>query len=351
MNWGGVAPSAGDNLIFPELGRPACTIAPLTATCYRSVNDLPALDIGTLTLGCGAYDIGGRGFALAGGLTASCVGANVRHILYTQPITLSAPQSWLVEGDTAAANTTVFSLYSPVSGASHPLTIRLVNNATFDLTARVFPGGPPVGDVEVGPVEVSGVGHGVLALEGGQLNANGSPVTLQGVSLVGPGGIVGPLTSVNSNIDVGGLTIAGDATLDAATHLRMSVESGGTASQIVADGIVNLQGPTLDLDAGGQEFCPQPGDQVVLLRASRIGGTFANLGNGATTQVECQGATSTLRIEYTSNSVIATVLAAPPPPPLPPRYPVNVGSPLVSGPGVPSPGVERADVLARDVDW
>jgi hypothetical protein len=310
-NWGGVAPRTGDNLVFPKLNTPACTAVPLTATCYSSVNDFSALDVGTLTFGCGGYegyDLGGNGFTLAGGLTAYCVGETVAHTVYTRPITLSAAQSWLVEGDTNAAYSNTVYLYSSVSGASHPLTIRLVNNAILDLTARVLPGGPPIADVEVGPVDVTGVGHGTLALEGGQLNASdGNPVTLQGVTLVG-GGAVGPLTSFNSTISAD-LTVAGDATFDPATRVHLSVEPQVT-SQIVVEGIASLGG-TLDLDTGFQEFCPQPGDQFVLFRAARIGGGFANLGNGATTQVECQGATITLRIDYTSDSVTATVLAAP----------------------------------------
>ncbi len=356
-NWGGVAPGAGDNLIFPKLNTPACTALPLTATCYSSVNDFSALQVGTLTFGCGGYagyGLQGSGFTLAGGLTAYCVGETVRHVIDTRPnpITLSAAQSWLVQGDTNAAYSNTVSVYSVVAGQSHRLTVQLVDNAILDLTARVLPGGPPVGDVEVGPAEVTGVGDGTLALEGGQLNASDrNPVTLQGVTLVG-GGAVGPLTSFNSRIEYADLTIAGDATFDPATRVRMSVEPLAS-SQIVVEGIASLGG-TLDLDADGQEFCPQPGDQFVLFRASRIGGGFANLPDGSTTQVECQGSTITLRIEYTASSVTATVLGASPgttpspsPSPSPSPTPTTPSPPVDGGAAsriVASPMVHRCDV-------
>jgi hypothetical protein len=325
-NWeGGTAPSGKlATLAFPVLTSPACTANPATATCYESNNDVNGLEVSALSIS-GGYSITGNSITLgSGGITASA-GASTppNRASIVTPITLSAPQTWSIDGSHYAG------LYvgSKVTGSSNALAISLPNQGSLELA----------GDVEAGTVTVTG-GYRVTLSGGGsetgQLNAtDGNPVNFgAGIELIADHGATGPLTLTGAGLylsnlgdlsSAGGLSVAGGVTLGN-TFTTEIVKSGTVAGsdygQLTATGPVNLDSAQLTLftskitEAGFRCLELTPG--VVYTLATTTGtlsGTFNGVPNGATVSGNCGlgvGTAPTLKFNYTAHAVTATVLTA-----------------------------------------
>jgi hypothetical protein len=316
-NWaGGVAPSGSVGTLtfdFACQSVPAVPcgadddIAGVDANALQLDGDWPANGIGgsqVLTLG-------------AGGLTSDADGDPNLQL----PLVLGAAQTWTLNNALQVDD---------VTGAGVPLSIKL-------------PGGSlSVGDVEVGPVDVSGPG---TLYSGGSLDgADGAAVNLSdGAQLqVDQDGSVGPLALDGSTIaltdfDYGApppvLDVDGNLTLDSTSTVaavfgwaEFSPGVGVTnyfpvGSVIDATGTVNLGGASLTLPpAGWVQMCGllQPGKVFTLVQTTgQLIGTFNGIPNGTVVALpSCAAADGddTVEINYSSNAVTATVVDGQPGP-------------------------------------
>jgi hypothetical protein len=342
-NWAGASAPSGavGRLTFPLLTSAACTASPPTATCQTSNNDITGLTVNALSIDDGApvsssYQIGGNAITLGtGGISASTNATSLGLAALRMPITLAGSQTWSIDGN---GNGSQVGLYGNVTGApADALTITLSGETFLGLNGN---------DVEVGPVTITGANtaatgnasfrNGSLSIgnpsAGGQLNGtDGSPVSLRNAGITSENGTVGPLSVAGGNIQVGEggpppmgkLTVNGALTLDGATDVRMFVNGSGTTeySQINASGTVDLGNAQLFASGDdGHGNCPalKRGDVATLITsAAGVSGTFARIPDGTTVPLGCSSSSPPgLRINYTPNSVTATVVASTPPAPV-----------------------------------
>lgn len=167
-----------------------------------------------------------------------------------------------------------------------------------------------------------------MALVDGSLNYTyGHSVDFSGgADLVADPGRTGPLTMSGGIVQIGvgsasagasELTVAGAVTLNSTSQLSMFINRAGTAagtdySQLSATGNVDLGSATLFL-GGRSGSCStlNVGDVLTLVTSTgSLTGTFAGVPNGSTVSVVCSGTEPTVRINYTSNTVTATVLTS-----------------------------------------
>jgi hypothetical protein len=346
-NWAGAAAPSGSvgTLTFPPLTNAACTSSPPTATCFTSNNDVAALTVNALSIDNGgpipsSYQITGNAITLGpGGLTVGTTASSFGVAALRLPITLNAPQTWSIDGN---GNGSQIGLYGSVTAPSaDTLGITLSHQTFLGLNGN---------DVEVGPVSITGAdpaGSGNGAFRNGvltvgnpsaraQLNAtNGNPISVAHAGIGSESATIGPLTATGANIQVGEgvttsgetLTVNGALTLDGATSLDMFFNHSGTTagadySQINAAGKVDLGNARLLASGGGGPGCPalNQGDVLTLISSTAgVSGTFAGIPDGTTVPVGCSSTTQpAIRINYTPNSVTATVVqsitTAPPPP-------------------------------------
>ncbi|HEY3827776.1 MAG TPA: hypothetical protein VGL57_01140 [Solirubrobacteraceae bacterium] len=281
-----------------------------------------------MTLDCYLpYSITGNAVSLNGGLKYSCLSGGRR--FFELPLSLSASQSWLVEG--SESNPAELWYGASVVGGANSLELNLVESGDFVLYGA---------DIEAKHITVNGFGKGVLGLvpkqfafgggEEARLNAGGGPVTLNEANIRGDG-TVGELESYDTTTEPGHqISVAGNAYFDSASTITLSVEPL-VPSRLAVSGILTLASPHLSLSTTFGEECPVLGQEFILITASGgLGGSFNGITNGGTTQAECRGVQSTFQIRYRANEVIATDIGEPPPPP-PPGPPVNTSSPAISG--------------------
>jgi hypothetical protein len=335
-NWAGTAPSGSvGTLTFPLLTSPACALSPTTAACYGGLNDVPGLSANAISIDDTApYLIIGDGLELgAGGISSAPSGATSGLVLSTidLPITLTAPQTWTIQGDADASELAIESVGAG-AGGPQPLSIALSDDA------RIGFGVMSTDDSELGAVSASGSGAVVLV---GSLNAtDGQPLSLANTAgLVVPvaGAQVGPVTATDGYIrvgygqapDDGTLAVQGSVTLDSASRAAFFIDQpaeppspGTDFTQLTATGDVDLGGATLDLYqgvVGTTATCEalQPGDVYTLIATTgTVTGTFAGVPDGATVQMPtpCSGPSGAMpnaTINYTPNSVTATIDPAP----------------------------------------
>jgi hypothetical protein len=342
-NWaGGTAPSgAVGTLTFPALTNPACTSSPPTATCFTSSNDITGLNVNLLSIDDGGpfssnYQISGNAITLgAGGLTAGTTSSTFGNPSVRLPITLGASQTWSIDGNN---NNSQIGLYASVTGPStDTLGIALSHRTFLGLNGN---------DVEVGPVTITGPNgagsgnsaflNGAVAIGnpsgGAQLNAtDGNPVSVTHAGITSSNGTVGPLTMTGGNLQVGQgggpsagtLNVNGALTLDGASAVTVFINQSGTTagtdySQLGATGTVDLGNARLTVGGGGGS-CPTltEGDvDTLVTSATGLRGTFAGIPDGTTVPLGCSPTPQPqLRINYTSHTVTATVVASSSPPP------------------------------------
>jgi hypothetical protein len=345
-NWsGGLAPADGemiDTLSFPALTTSVCRSAAPTLTCGVSINDRNGLVVGSLVIDDalanqgGVYAISGHGITLTGGLQAvpsgpPTGGAFVNR--FTLPITLIAPQTWTVGGQSGGAGLIV----GPITGAAETLTIDVAADASLGM----------FGDNEVGPVSIIGPGPTAgpqvslqsLQLPGGATPAlnsrDGNPITVTGARLSLVDAELGPVRITRGALTVGlpgsptGAASATAVTFDQASEATLTLSgsravAGANYAQLRSTGTVSLGGAALEIVLVGDQSgaCPAPPMGTVYTLVSTTGkltGAFT-LGNGenATVSYSCSPIPSfALEIDYhehgSPQSVTATVVPAPPP--------------------------------------
>ncbi len=176
-------------------------------------------------------------------------------------------------------------------------------------------GGPPGGT----PGSVNGTnGHQVTISDGATLVAN--PNSKAGQLSLGGELLLGTNTT---NTGTSTLSVNGTASLNSTSTTKTFINGNGSTpgtdfSQLTANGSISLGGQ-LVLGQGGQGSSNGPcvalntGDVATLVTTSgTLSGTFANAPNGAimTMASSCQSTAPKVQINYTSNSVTATVVGA-----------------------------------------
>jgi hypothetical protein len=320
-NWGGSAPSGEvGTLTFPVLTSAACTANPATDTCYESTNDLAGLEANALSISAG-YSITGSAFTLgSGGITTNAAASPPFGSAIDTPITLTAPQSWTIDGGEYAGLT----VSNKVTGPSDALAIDL-GHGSLEV----------IDDVEAGAVTVTGAYRLTLwgpGSETAKLNAtDDNHVNFSaGTELVADNGAIGPLTLTGAGLylsnlgnvnSAGGLSVAGGVTLGN-TFTTEIVKSGNVAGtdygQLTATGPINLDSAQLTLftsaitGMGFRCLALTPGEVYTLATtAGALSGTFDGVPDGATVSGNCGiggGTPPTFQFNYTTHAVTATVL-------------------------------------------
>jgi hypothetical protein len=320
-NWSGASAPSGSvgTLTFPAVN----TCSDCASTAYGSEDDVAGLSANALSIDDSAsYNIyGPQSLTLgAGGVTAAPTAHAGDSAVLLSSVVLGVPQTWTIAGDGAGARAGVF-LGGDITGASYPLTVDLSNGAQLGMQ-----------HVETGALTIAG--SGVLTSFAPSLNAtDGNPVDVSsGASLVASGdGAVGALQLSGGAISLlggvgfppisaGKLSVNGGLGLDATSSVSMQIGYSGLGSlghsiddvpEITATGPVDLGNASLTLVP--EDSCPifSPGRTYTLvMTGGSLTGVFAGVpdGTAVTLSSSCPGSTQTMRINYTANSVIATVV-------------------------------------------
>ena len=335
-NWRTSAPSGTvGTLTFGQLN-PSCLTDPTyigTHACYESVNDVTGISASAISLDDGyPYSISAEpstnGLTLgSGGLTATTAVTmpNNGTPQVITPITLAAAQTWTIDGGPATADgnpPASLSWFGSISGAtSDALTIDMKRSASLSMFGSSSPA-----DSQLGPISFVNQDSSQVSLELNRYSINDTDtqsVEFSGVNVdTLNNDSLGPLTMTGGDLtlfDAGVLAVEGDVTLDSTDGLSNSITTSASSpvagtdySQLSATGNVNLGGASLSVadDAG---TCSLPvGTVYNLVSAGSITGTFSNAPDGTIMHL-CGVFPPTLRINYTSTAVTATVLAADPP--------------------------------------
>ncbi len=339
-NWGGTAPAAGDDLVFPNGAARLANINDLVSgTSFNSIS---------FTGPVGGYTISGNGIQLVAGVTANNNATNALVV----GIVLTASQTFTVSGDrlnlgpidlgshtlTIAGATGVVELNGIVSGTggiSSSLNIAFVNtSASYTGSTSVTAGIFVVGGPSLSPSSVVTVSGGILQFANG---GSTGPVTVNSpatLACYGGGGS-----------QVGNLT---DLTMQSGSVLNLGMYSLSNYGQLNASGNVSLGNATLNL---GWAFTSATGNTFTIINktsAGAITGTFNGLAEGAT----FTGGARTYQITYAGgdgNDVVVTDITAagPTPTPTPTSTPTATPTPTPTptvtttttpGPNIPTTG-------------
>ena len=256
-NWvGGVAPVAGDTVIFP-IG--------LTGAALTSNNDIADTTFSSLMIADQGYDITGDGIGLAGSIDAS---QSTGSSTVSLPITFN-PGAGTVTVDNAGAT----------------LDLNGVVTATSGLTKE---GG---GTLEPGGQRRHACRRPSPAARSWSTAPSGA-VTASSGTTVGGTGTVASITSTSATVSPGDsptttgvLTDSGALTLDSGSSFDATINGttvGTNYDQLAAGGAVTLAGAALNISTGS--FVATPGETFTILNntsGSAISGTFAGLANGS----------------------------------------------------------------------
>lgn len=359
-NWSNAANWVGRALPSGAVGTITFPAAACTATnnCV-TFDDVPGLSVSTLDfvdpVGTTAAPpphqwtiFGTTPLTLTAGLSqtlqATGTGVMTSPVDISTPLVLGGPNTWTLGPQTET------DLQGSVSGASDALALNVSGAAQTTVA----------GDVEVGPVTATGANPAdtggkafangaLLAIDGGSLNtSDGDPLTVTDMGFVGSGATTGPLQAVGagllvgfSQVPTGSLAVNGTLTLDSRSLSEFVVVDGsGTTAgtdygQVTVSGSVTLAG-RLSVSLGTFDTCPTltVGSSYTLITTTgTISGTFAHVASGATVTASGYSATgagcsshSALRIDYTANTVTATVVTRPKKPVQPPAPVPVLGS-------------------------
>ncbi|HEY2798262.1 MAG TPA: hypothetical protein VGK26_10270 [Thermoanaerobaculia bacterium] len=275
-NWGGTAPSAGDDLFFPG---PTPRLTPN--------NDFPA---GTLFssitfTGTGGYTLTGNAIMLGGGVAANNTsgGATVQismTLTATQNFACSTPgpiDRLIIAGP---VDTAFVLMADPTSGSI--LTLQGVISGS----GQVIQAGPGTTFV-TGNMTYTGittVNTGAFVLAGASLS---SSVTVTGGLLqYANGASTGDVQATGGTVGCEGggtseIGHAGNVDLQAGSLLQMEMDSATKYGQLITTGDVGVTGSTLSL---GFTFTSSTGDAFTIISngGGVVTGTFAGLPEGAT---------------------------------------------------------------------
>jgi hypothetical protein len=337
-NWlGGAAPAAPvDQLRFPVLASPQCDV-PYSATCYAAENDLPGLAVEELVLaGRVPYRLtGDRPILGAGGIRTVPGSAGPPGFpIISLPLELQASQTWdLTNGGVRVAG-------GMVGGAS-ALNVELGDQGFLALA-----GSNEIGPVTARSTSVSPAKSPSLGLGGDTTTLNattGNPVHVEGIGLGGTG-TIGPLSTEGAGIAVSGprettswpatIHVNGPVTLDPASGFYTSLYADGdwgpnSYGRLVATGDINLASARLSIGITKPNSFNECltgllyGRVYTLFKTTEghLSGEFAGIPDGSAIfpwqvdQVmyypEPEGVKVcpkyAIRIDYTSNAVVATV--------------------------------------------
>ncbi|HUJ12969.1 MAG TPA: Ig-like domain-containing protein [Thermoanaerobaculia bacterium] len=282
-NWsGGVAPSNGDDLIFPATG-----------ANQTNSDDLAAgLNLHSITISGGNYSISGNAITLGAGGIIYTDTDNVSSI--ANPITLATDETWSLDSA---------SHYVGVSGSldlnGHALTLNFIG--TVEQLDAAITG---AGSIAISAVSGSGVRLGGNDTTTAPLTSNGfvdvenaydGPITMTGLGelIVEDGGTVGNVTispgaSYLGGPNPGGTAHTGNLTLLPSTDSGSSIFVGATNgsapgqfTQTNVTGTVTLNSPIL-LFLGGVSL--PAGTSLTLINndgTDPVSGTFNSLPEGA----------------------------------------------------------------------
>jgi fibronectin-binding autotransporter adhesin len=229
-NWGGIAPVAGDDLVF-QAG----------AANLATTNDLPAgTAFQSITFSAPVASIAGNAFTIGAGGVHADTGSNTT---ITAPVTLGGSQQWLNDGlaftvGAVNLNGSTLTLNEPVgdtlltgtvSGAGGLVkngvgSVTLSGSNTFTgqvqvLAGRLYiPNGNALGFADDTPA------NGTVISAGGTLELGGFGYPAERIVVNGQGaGFNGAITLIGGNADLTGSVVLG-------TTVAMSVAAGGTLS-------------------------------------------------------------------------------------------------------------------------
>lgn len=318
-NWTGSTPpitsnTAAGTLVFPTLG--TCS------TCYASRDDLSGISATGVVFGntTGQYRILGNRLTVGtGGISESEGGA---HNVINAPLALGGSQTWVV-GSTLYGYDSLTVLGGVIGTSAQALTLSAPRGDLFVDS-----------DMEVGPVTFNGPGG--LHIGGkpgsghpGSVNgSDGQPVTINGGALViNPSSMSGPLAVKSGTLLLGTnaqnngtttLQVNGAASLGSSTTTKTFINQNGSTpgtdfSQVSATGNITVGGQLVVGQGPSNGTCVvlNSGDVATLITtAGTLSGTYANAPQGTilTMASSCQSTRPRVRINYTTNSVTATVI-------------------------------------------
>lgn len=300
-NWsGGVAPVAGDDLVFP-----------LGASNVNNTNDLVSASFNSIAVTAGAYVLGGNPVTLgSGGFSASASGT------VNLGIVLGASQTWSV------SIPTYFTIAGAIDLGGNTLTLATATNFGFQLQGVVSGTGSIV--VAAGRSIFLGADtwSGGLTINGGVGAVNSGSIT--STATVNAGGEFAIATNGTAsavNVNSGGTFFPGDTGLGLGTVGTLTLVSGATYEEILngtGSGVFGHIGATGAVDLGGSTLTIQaigvfnPGDAWTMISpAAHVTNTFAGLPEGAVFNQAGQF----FQITYSGgagNDVVLTALGATP---------------------------------------
>ncbi len=266
-NWGGAAPSAGDDLVFGGSSR------------LTPVNDFAAgFDVASITFAAaaGAFSLAGNTVDLAAGgsiTNASGVG---------QAIDLGLNLDGTA---TVATGTSTITVNGSIADGAGTGTLTKTGAGTLALNAT---------NTATGATTVSA---GSLASDAGA--AVGGPLSVANTATLRPGG-----TGTAGTFSTGAATIAAGGTLAA------DVTGTGAADQLDVTGSVTVTGSTLSVNS---VTAPGPGNSVTIVAndgVDAVVGTFTGLAEGAV----LAAGTERYRVSYvggTGNDIALTQVTVP----------------------------------------
>lgn len=294
-NWvGGVAPTAGDTIVFPS---------GLTGAALTSNDDITGGSYNSVLIQGTGYEItasAGVDIALTGTIDAS---QSSDTSTFNIPVDFGTTPAIVTVDNTAAG----LSMGGVVSGSGG---LTKDGSGLLDLTAaNTFTGGATVAD---GALLVDGSVGDVTVDSGGTLGGKGTV----GSITTSPTGSTGPVVSPGDSSSVTAvLTDTGALTMDSTSSFDVTINgttSGSDYDQLAAGGTINLAGATLNISTGS--FNPVAGDQFTIIQnnsGSAITGTFNGLAEGAT--VVADGHDFTISYVGGSNGqdVVLTAIVSP----------------------------------------
>lgn len=308
-NWGGTAPVAGDDLVFPA-----------GAANEDNVNDFPAgTAFHSLTFTGDNYSLGGSRVVLGAGGINTTGGTNRINF----PITLGAPQTWVLNTGSSTANLRDFDL----NGMA--LKIACDGNSANTLSG-VISGNGSITVNDSSGMNLSAVSTTTAPITlndaGLFLNAGAylGPITVNenGSLSVSPGATVGAVLAngpfaefdAGAGFPTNGTANSGNIALTASADYVVRVNGATNFSALNVTGTVNLGGATLDLFTGATLI--PAGTMMTIINndgSDPITGTFDGLPSGAQFISSFGAIPQIFAISYsggTGNDVVLTALEA-----------------------------------------
>lgn len=310
-NWGGTAPLAGDDLVFPD-GAARMTTNNNDLQLWTLFNSI------SFTGPAGGYNIAGNGISLGAGITTANGATNTISL----DVRLAASQTFNVSG--AGAGTLNFA--GTIYPSNNTLTLAgpngivslgaILQSGSGGVSSSVGYAYLTANSTYTGPTTITG---GNFLIANSHSLSSSSVVTVSGGTLqFANDGSAGPVTvGPTATLYCGGGNLnqignVTDLSLQSGSSLRMDMNTVLNYGQLNASGNVSLGGATLSLPWA---FISIQGDSFTLINKTSSGpvtGTFAGLAEGATFVVQGRN----YQITYVGgdgNDVVIRDIGLPPP--------------------------------------